>query len=94
MAQTGYLLCGLYLLGINLLSYIAFGRDKRLARQERFRIPEARLLLYAALFGGAGAWIGMKHFHHKTKKWKFKLLVPALFFTQVGIIGFLLIKIL
>ena len=49
MAETGYWLGGLYLLGINLLAYIAFGWDKRLAREERFRIPEARLLLYAAL---------------------------------------------
>ena len=89
MRETGLWLCLLYLLGINLLAFLAFGRDKSLARQERFRIPEARLLLYAALGGSAGAWLGMRRFHHKTRKWKFRILIPALFFAQVGIIIYL-----
>ena len=90
MRETGLWLCGLCLLGINLLSFLAFGRDKRLARQERFRIPEARLLLYAALGGSLGAWLGRRRFHHKTRKWKFRILVPALFSVQVGILIYLI----
>ena len=84
MRETGLWLCGLYLLGINLLAFLAFGRDKALARQGSFRIPEARLLLYAALGGSAGAWLGMRRFHHKTKKWRFRIAIPALFLVQVG----------
>ena len=66
---------------VSLLAFLAFGRDKALARQGRFRIPEARLLLYAALGGSAGAWLGMRRFHHKTKKWRFRITIPALFLT-------------
>ena len=84
MRETGLWLCLLYLLGINLLAFLAFGRDKALARQGSFRIPEARLLLYAALGGSAGAWLGMRRFHHKTKKWRFRIAIPALFLVQVG----------
>ena len=84
MRETGLWLCALYLLGINLLAFLAFGRDKSLARQGRFRIPEARLLLYAVLGGSAGAWLGMRRFHHKTKKWRFRIAIPALFLVQVG----------
>jgi uncharacterized membrane protein YsdA (DUF1294 family) len=90
MREAGLWLCGLYLLGINLLAFLAFGRDKALARQGRFRIPEARLLLYAALGGSAGAWLGMRRFHHKTKKWRFRIAIPALFLTQVGIIIYII----
>ena len=84
MRETGLWLCLLYLLGINLLAFLAFGRDKALARQGRFRIPEARLLLYAALGGSAGAWLGMRRFRHKTKKWRFRIAIPAIFLAQVG----------
>ena len=91
MRETGLWLCALYLLGINLLAFLAFGRDKALARQGRFRIPEARLLLYAVLGGSAGAWLGMRRFHHKTKKWRFRIAIPALFLTQVGLIVYLVL---
>ena len=90
MRETGLWLCGLYLLGINLLAFLAYGRDKALARQGRFRIPEARLLLYAVLGGSAGAWLGMRRFRHKTKKWRFRIAIPALFLMQVGIIIYII----
>ena len=68
----------LYLVTVNLLAFFAFGRDKRLAQTGGRRIPEFRLLLFAALGGAAGAWIGMKHFRHKTQKPLFTVLVPLL----------------
>ena len=76
MRRALFTALGLYLLAVNLLAFIAYGRDKCLARQERFRIPEARLLLYAALGGALGAWLGMRQFHHKTRKLRFRVLVP------------------
>ena len=72
-----WIVLAVYLLVMNAVAYAAFGRDKRLALEGAFRIPEARLLLYAALGGALGAWIGMRAFHHKTKKWKFRILVPV-----------------
>lgn len=79
------LLLSLYLLSINLLSFLAFGRDKRLAQNGARRIPEFRLLLFAALGGAAGAWLGMKRFHHKTKKPMFRILVPLLLILQLAL---------
>ena len=46
------------------------------------RIPEATLLLLAAIGGSIGAWCGMMVFRHKTKHWKFKLGVPVIFLLQ------------
>ena len=74
-----------YLLGINLLAFCAFGRDKRLAQRGLRRIPEMRLLLYAALGGALGAWLGMRVFRHKTRKPLFRLLVPLLLLLHLGL---------
>ena len=66
----------LYLLVINVAAFVLYGNDKRRAVRHQWRIPEVELLLAAFLGGGAGAFLGMHLFHHKTKKWKFRILVP------------------
>lgn len=52
------------------------------------RIPEATLLLLAAIGGSIGAWWGMMVFRHKTKHWKFKLGVPVIFLLQFASLVF------
>ena len=53
-----------------------FGEDKKRAKQQKWRISESTLL-WMAFFGGAiGALLGMRNFHHKTQKRKFRILVP------------------
>ncbi len=76
----------LWLLTVNVVAFAAFGHDKRLARRGARRIPEFRLLLWAALGGALGAWLGMRVFHHKTQKPLFRLLVPLLLLLH-GILG-------
>jgi len=71
-----YLPIALFLL--NLLSFLLFGIDKRRARKGLWRIPEKTLLLSCALFSAAGGLLGMKVFHHKTRKPRFRFGVPAL----------------
>ncbi|MBM7643157.1 DUF1294 domain-containing protein [Streptococcus loxodontisalivarius] len=56
----------------NLLVFITYGIDKRRAVRGQWRISEKSLLLIAVFFGGFGAFIAGKFFHHKTRKWYFQ----------------------
>lgn len=67
----------IYLLILNVAAFFVYGLDKRAARLGKWRISEKTLLLLAALGGGLGAALGMKIFHHKTRKMKFLVLVPV-----------------
>lgn len=74
---------GIYLLAINILTFIIYGIDKLKAKEHWWRISEFTLLLLAILGGSIGAWIGMKVWHHKTMHKKFKYGVPTIFLLQV-----------
>ncbi len=63
----------LYILFINIITFFAYGIDKRKAVKGRWRISEKSLLLMGLCFGSVGQIAGMKIFHHKTHKWYFKL---------------------
>lgn len=79
-----------YLITINVFTFFIYGIDKRKAIHHRFRIPEATLLLLAYIGGAYGAALGMKVWHHKTRKTKFRILVPLamVFWTVlIGIVG-------
>ncbi len=73
------------LLLVNLVAFAAYGIDKRKAQKDRWRIPESALLLLAFLGGAIGALLGMRVFHHKTKHWKFKILVPLFLVLQIAL---------
>lgn len=51
--------------------------DKQAAKAGRFRIPEASILLLAALGGALGVLFGMLLFRHKTRHAAFLFAVPA-----------------
>ncbi len=61
-----------WLIGINLVTLLAYGYDKAVAGSERTRVPEKVLLVLALVGGTAGAWAGMRLFHHKTAKESFQ----------------------
>ena len=63
---------------INLFSFCLFVYDKSAARKRGVRIPEKWLLIFAALFGSGGAFVGMYLLRHKTRKPKFFVTVPLL----------------
>lgn len=67
----------LYLVAINLIAFLTYGIDKRKAKKEQWRISETALLFLTAIGGAFGAILGMHCFHHKTKKTKFKFVVPV-----------------
>lgn len=73
------------LLGMNVLAYILMAVDKTNAMRKARRIPEAALLLVAALGGSLGAWLGMVSLHHKTKHKKFLILVPLFLLAHIAL---------
>ena len=77
-----------YLLLINALGFILMLVDKHKARKNLWRIPEAMLLIVAAVGGSVGALIGMYAAHHKTRHVKFTLGVPVIMFLQFVIYAY------
>lgn len=74
----------IYLSVMNIITFLLYGLDKQKAKQNRWRIPE-KVLFGAAVFGGTiGALAGMRMFHHKTQKWKFKVGVPLVLGLQIA----------
>lgn len=82
----------LYLIVINILTFLVFGIDKRKARKGRWRIPEATLIGLSAASGSIGALLGMHLFRHKTQKRKFTLGIPAILIAQAALACFLLLR--
>ena len=73
----------IYLIVINVATFITYGIDKYKARRAMWRVREASLLILAVLGGSVGAWLGMKVWHHKTQHLKFKYGVPFILFAQI-----------
>lgn len=76
---------------INVITFCIYGIDKRKAIQKQWRIPEKTLLGLALIGGSIGAIVGMRSFHHKTKKPLFSVGVPIIIIIQV-IVVVLLVK--
>lgn len=74
----------LYLLVINLMAFCAYGLDKRKAIKDKWRIPERTLILLAVFGGSVGALLGMRIFHHKTRKKKFCIGIPLILILQIA----------
>ena len=82
----------IYLVVINVMTFLTFGIDKWKAKKSKWRIREAALLTLALLGGSVGAWLGMKVWHHKTLHKKFRYGIPAIFILQLIVAGVLLFK--
>lgn len=78
----------IYLIIINIVTFITFGLDKRKAQNHKWRISEQALITLMLIGGGLGGYLGMETFRHKTKKLKFKLARVLSFISLLAIIGF------
>lgn len=76
----------IYIAAVNILGFALMGIDKRRARKNAFRIPEATLFAFAGIGGSIGATIGMFAFRHKTKHWYFKFGLPLIALLQIAIV--------
>jgi Predicted membrane protein len=70
---------------LNIISFSLMAYDKRCARQGKWRVPEWRLFLATACFGGLGGVLGMQMLRHKTKHWYFVWGVPAILIAEVAL---------
>lgn len=80
----------IYLIGINVLTFLIYGVDKWKAQRDKWRIPEDTLIWLAVAGGSVGALFGMNLFRHKTKHRKFFLGIPAILLVQLGLLYFLI----
>lgn len=81
----------IYLLFINIKTYILFIKDKKYSLQEDcLRISEATLFKHCFFGGALGGFLGMKIAHHKTQKLLFSVFVPLLIIIQILITSFII----
>lgn len=78
----------IYLIGINILTFLIYGVDKWKARKARWRIPEDSLIWLAIVGGSIGALLAMYLFRHKIRDRKFTLGVPAIIAVQIAVYYF------
>ena len=77
----------IYIIIINLLSFMLYGIDKLKAKTNSYRIPERILILFTTLGGFIGSSLAMILFKHKLYKPKFintAILASVLYLSFVG----------
>lgn len=76
----------LYLVAINVVTFLLYGIDKFKAKRSKWRIPESVLLGFAVIGGSVGAWLGMMVWRHKTQHKKFKYGIPLILAIQIALL--------
>ena len=81
-------LLAIWLVAINLVTFLVFGLDKwkakrKVKKESVRRVPEKTLFLLAILGGSVGALLGMKVWHHKTLHRSFRIGIPAILILQI-----------
>jgi len=73
----------IYLLVINLITFLAMYIDKKRAKWGKWRIKESTLFTLVLLGGSIGGIAGMYTFRHKTKKPRFVIGFPAILIIEI-----------
>ena len=79
----------IYLIAINLLSFIVYSYDKSVAIQTTkniSRVSENKLLLSSFIGGSIGSLISMFLFRHKIKKSSFIIKFSIMFLVQIALV--------
>lgn len=87
-----YIIIASVILLLNINSFRLMWKDKRRARKDtdhshpETRVPEKKLFLATALFGGLGGCMGMYLLRHKTKHWYFAVFFPLMLIAQTAVL--------
>lgn len=73
----------IYLIAINIITYIIYAYDKHQAKKHKWRVRESTLLLLSLAMGSIGALIAMYTLRHKTKHKKFTIGVPLILILNI-----------
>lgn len=76
----------IYMIFVNVVTFLVYGVDKLKAKQSRWRISENALIALALIGGSIGALLGMYLWRHKTQHKKFKYGVPVILVLQIVLI--------
>ena len=76
----------IWLCVISLIAIVITISDKIKAKRNRWRVPEATLLLISALGGSAAMYLTMLTIRHKTRHIKFMLGIPLILVFQIVIV--------
>ena len=82
----------IYLLSVNLITFLVYGLDKWKAKRDKWRVPEKTLILLAVIGGTIGALLGMQVLRHKTKHIKFTVGIPVILVAQLVLVWFLFFR--
>jgi len=81
-----------YLGAVNAFAFFMYGWDKMKAGVDARRISEKTLLILALIGGSLGALIGMKIFHHKTRKLSFQAWLAVILAAQILLIWYFFLR--
>lgn len=82
----------IYLIVINIVTFLVMGLDKWKAKRGSWRIQESALFTFVIFGGGIGGILGMAHFHHKTKKLKFQIGFPLILILEAAFLIYLFVN--
>jgi uncharacterized membrane protein YsdA (DUF1294 family) len=72
---------------MSVVSFAAYGADKRRAVTRGRRVPERTLHALALLGGWPGAWLGQRQFRHKTIKLSFRVVFWLVVVLHLAVVG-------
>ena len=76
----------IYLVIINLITFLAMYIDKKKAKYGKWRISESALFILVLLGGGFGGIASMYVFRHKTQKPRFVIGFPAILIFEIFVV--------
>jgi len=80
----------IYLIIINILSFIVWCADKYFSKKKCRRISEKALFLWALAGGSIGSLCAMYTVRHKTRHWYFVIGIPLILILQAAIIIYIM----